>query len=159
MLVCKSKCFLSTRNRHTVVKCTSDKITPELIEQKRTSLKARFYSVQRTMTLNEVNMILQPLFKNVNLEISVIGDKVHVLIKSVKDQRTVDQDTSLAVLDLVNDWNVHDELRRFMIKSLTCANKNNIYRYSSEMTWKCPLSIEYVFDKRSSDEDDDVHHA
>lgn len=151
--------FIGNHRRAHAVRCnTSDGITPELIERKRTSLKTRFYSVQRTMTFNEMNMILQPLFKNVNLEISVIGNKVHVLVKNVLDQKRVDQDTSIAVLDLVNDWNVHDEFRRFLIKSLTSANKNDIFRYTSDMTWKCPLSIEYVFDK-SQDEDDDVHHA
>ena len=132
-----------------------DHITPEMIEKKRTMLKTQFYSVQRPMTLDELNMILRPLFKDVNLEITVVNTKVIILIKNVVNRKNLDSDTAIAVLDVINDWNAHDDFRRFLIKSLTSANKHNIYRYKDVMTWKCPLNIEYVFFQNDGDEDDD----
>lgn len=122
----------------------SDNITPEMIEKKRLAMRRQFYSIQRPITLDETKMILQPTFKDINLEISVIKNKVCIVINNVLNNKP-DTETSLAVLDLVNEWNVHDELRRFLIKSLTSANKNDIFRYEKEMVWKCQLSIEYVF--------------
>lgn len=125
--------------------CFNDNISPYVITQKRLTLKRQFYSIQRPVTLDEVNMILQPMFNHVNLSINVINDRVHIVFNNVLQKEKIDTETALSVLDLVNEWCVHDELRRFMIKSLTNANRNNVYRYDKTMTWSCPLSVEYVF--------------
>jgi hypothetical protein len=89
---------LSSR-QPTQVRCFSD-ITPEIIEKKRLSLKTQYYSLQRHMTINEMNMILRPLFKDTTLEIAVVHDKVHVLLKNVATQR-METDTTAAIIDLI----------------------------------------------------------
>lgn len=148
-------CKMFRNQRGKPSKCMHDHISGEMIERKRLAIKKQFYSIQRPITLNETQMILQPMFKDVDLEISVIKNKVCVVINNVLDDKP-DTETTLAVLDLINEWNVHDELRRFMIKALTSANKNNIFRYDKEMVWKCQLSIEYVFDIFGDDENDNA---
>lgn len=125
--------------------------TPEIIEKKRTQLKVRFYSLPREINEHEINMILKPLFKDVNLELAVIKRTVYIVVNNVLQPNMLDSETTNSVIDIVNDWGVHDDLRRFLIKSLTCANKNNIFRYKEGIVWKCPLSIHYVFDE---DEDE-----
>ena len=144
---------ISRVQRGKQTKCLGDHISSEMIEKKRLAMKRQFYSIQRPITLDETKMILQPMFKDVDLEISVIKNKVCVVINNVLNNRP-DTETSLAVLDLVNEWNVHDELRRFLIKSLTSANKNDIFRYDKDMVWKCQLSIEYVFNIFDNESDD-----
>lgn len=134
-------------------RCTprDDMMTPEIIERKRTQLKTKFYSIQRPMTENELHMILKPLFKDVNLELTVIKNKVYVVINNVLQRKNLDDETTLSIIDLINEWGVNDEFRRFLIKSLTSANKNNTYKYEKEVAWKCPLSIHYVFDEKKEE--------
>jgi hypothetical protein len=135
-----------------VVRCFGD-LTPEIIEQKRMALKTQFYStLQRRMTPHELQMMLQPLFKEVDMEVTVIKNKVYVVMTNMLHGKC-DEEVTSAVIDIINDWNAHDEFRRFLIKSLTNANRNKIYTYKDEVSWMCPLSIEYVF--QSNDDYDD----
>ena len=93
-----------------------------------------------------VNLILSPLFSNTCLDVDIIKNKVVVNISN-KSQNF--SDTS-DVINLINEWDMHDVFRKFMIKSLSNANKNNLYRYNSNVTWICPLNIYYVFDEEDS---------
>jgi hypothetical protein len=113
------------------------------LERTRSSLRSAFYTTQRTLTLQEVEMILKPLFQDVQLGIEVIQNKVYI---KASNEKPVDDETNCAVLDVVNDWQQHDRLRRTLIRSLSTCNKNGIYRYAPGITWMCPLEVYYVFE-------------
>jgi len=127
--------------------CMND-IPADTIEKKRNSLRHSFYSIQRRMTEEEMRMVLVPLFQDVSLEISMMKTRVVI---NVNNKVPEDVELNSIVLEMINDWNVHDEFRRFIVKGLSVANKKGIYKYSSDMTWKCPLSVHYT---PKSDEDE-----
>lgn len=120
------------------------KCLPDDIEQIRKSLRARYYSIPREVTLHEVETILKPLFQDVSLDINVIDRRASVVITN-KPPPKHDFDTNLAIIDIINEWSMHDRFRRFLIKSLTNANKHNMYRYEPGVQWKCPMDVYYVF--------------
>lgn len=129
-----------TTRRTTPCRC----VPSDDIERMRSSLRHTYYSVPRELTLNEVDMILKPLFQNVNLDINVVDKRVHIVITN-KPPLTSDFDTNAAIVDIINEWNTHDQFRRFLIKSLTNANKNKTYRYNPGVQWRCPMNVYYVF--------------
>jgi hypothetical protein len=129
--------------RHRVGVVTVRACSAPDVERKRSSLRSAFYSTQRHVTLQEVEMILKPLFQDVQLGIEVIQNKVYIKASNAKP---LDDETNCAVLDVVNDWQQHDQLRRTLIRSLTTANKNGVYRYTPGVAWICPLEVYYVFD-------------
>lgn len=118
------------------------------IERARNTLRTTFYATQRPVTLHEVDMILKPLFQQVNLSIAVLHNRVHITVTNTKN--AADEETNHAVLDLVNDWNQHDTFRRTLIRGITNANRNKIYRYDPGIEWSCPMDVRYVFDDSSS---------
>lgn len=120
-------------------------LSPADIEKARNSLRARYYSVPREVTFQEVEMILKPLFQEISMDVIVIGRKVNITVAN-KPLPIKDFDTNFAIIDLINEWSMHDRFRKFMIKSMTNANKNNIHRYQPGMVWKCPMDVYYVFE-------------
>lgn len=113
------------------------------IEKKRMSLKQEFYTTSRPLSHNEINMIMTPLFASVHLELKMAKQRLQVVFSNA-EQHPVQ---STCIVEMLNDWNMQDKVRRFLIKSLTNANKNNIYEYKSEgVKWICPLEVYYVFD-------------
>lgn len=115
------------------------------IERFRDSLKSQYYSVQRELTFHEVEMILKPLFQDISMDIIVVNKKVQVVVAN-KPLVARDFDTNFAILDIVNEWGVHDRFRRFLVKGIGNANRNKIHRYESGIVWKCPLDVYYVFE-------------
>jgi hypothetical protein len=132
------KVFHSGARCRVVAKCMPPDIN---IEKKRAALRHGFYSIQRPISSAEMNMILTPLFQDVNLEVGMMKNKIVIHIGNTKSE----DDVTEMVLDLINEWGVHDEFRRFIVKSFSNANKKGIYRYKKDMEWKCPLNIHYVF--------------
>lgn len=116
----------------------------ERIEQMRKTLRHTYYHIPRELNMQEVEMILKPLFQDISLDVTLIGKKVYIIIAN-KPLPPRDFDTNFAVLDLVNDWGMHDKMRRFLVRGLTGANKHDIYRYEPGICWKCPMDVTYVF--------------
>jgi hypothetical protein len=127
-------------------------VTPDAIEKKRNSLRHNFYSIQRPMTEEEMKMVLVPLFQEVALDITMMKSKV---VFDISNKKHKDEDMNNLVLEMINDWNVHDEFRRFIVKSFSAANKKGIFRYDAGMMWKCPLNVHYVSTKSDEDEYED----
>jgi hypothetical protein len=100
--------------------------------------------VPREVTLEEVNIILTPLFQDISLDVNVINRRAHIIVTN-KPPPKHEFDTNIAVLDIINEWGMHDRFRRFLTKSLTNANKHNLYRYQPGVQWKCPMDVYYVF--------------
>lgn len=120
-------------------------------EKKISELKRNYYALQKNITINETDMILKPLFTNTFLDVTLINKKVFVTITNKKQNFSNTSD----VIDLINEWNMHDTFRRFIIKSMSNANKNKIYKYKDDITWICPLNIYYVFPDPNSNNDND----
>lgn len=123
------------------------RVTPRVhcydIEKKRVSLTHGFYGLQREISTHEIEIILKPLFQNINVSVNLVNNQVVVEITNA--EVSPKENVSEYVIDLVNEWNSQERLRRFLVKSLTAANKNNMYRYEKNVTWKCPLDVHYVF--------------
>lgn len=115
------------------------------IERVRNALKTQFYTTQRDITFHEVEMILKPLFQDISMDIAVVDRKVQVVIAN-NSPVARDFDTNHAILDLVNEWKMHDKFRRFLVKGITNANRNNVHRYEQGIVWKCPIDVYYVFE-------------
>lgn len=126
--------------RSTVCRC----LPPEDVERMRNSLRARYYSVPREVTFQEVEMILKPLFQEISMDVIVVGRKVNITVAN-KPLPVRDFDTNFAIIDLINEWSMHDRFRKFLVKSMTNANKNGVHRYQPGMVWKCPMDVYYVF--------------
>jgi hypothetical protein len=95
--------------------------------------------------MNEVDMILKPLFQDISMDVTVVHKQVQIVVTN-SPLPARDFDTNIAVLDLVNEWNMHDRLRRFMIKGISNANRNQIHRYQPGIAWRCPMDVYYVFE-------------
>lgn len=114
----------------------------------RASLQRSFYSSSRPLSVHEMNVIVNPLFQNTHIEMHMIRKKVHVFLLN---QKQTANDTESAI-ELINDWNMQDTFRRFLIKSVGNANRNKIHRYKEESVyWVCPLDVHYVFDVEDND--------
>lgn len=131
-------------------KITCRCLSPQDIDRVRSTLKKQYYSVPNNITFQEVEIILKPLFQQISLDINVINDKVHIGINNKMPPKN-DYETGYAILDLINEWNVQERFRKFLIKSMSNANKQKIYRYQEGMSWRCPLNVYYVFKKNSDD--------
>lgn len=128
----------------------NDNIESEQIEKMRKTLRHTYYHIPREINMQEVDMILKPLFSDVSLDVTMIGNRVYIVISNTpRPQR--DFDTNFAVLDLVNEWGMHDKMRRFLIRGLTSANKHDLYKYAPGVCWKCPMDVTYVFADADAD--------
>lgn len=130
------KCYIPQRKSRVSMRCSN-------VEKKRISLQHGFYSIQRPVTSEEVHMILKPLFEHVCVGVNIVNNQV--IIEITNKYVNPRDDIQEYVLDLVNEWNVHDTFRKFLIKAMTAANKNKVYRYKDKVMWKCPLNVHYVF--------------
>lgn len=140
-----NKNFYSNFNNKNILKPKPIRIIPkcsnEDYDRIRQKLNKHFYYVKKPISLDETNMILKPLFKNITLEIEVVTLKMYVNIVNKKNNDLQNQ----LILDVINELEVHDDFRRFIIKAMSTSNKKNIYKLDDGMMWKCPLNMNYVF--------------
>jgi hypothetical protein len=134
----KLECLGFVNLRGIIPKCINESENYELMRQK---LNKSFYYVKKPLSLDEINIILKPLFKDISFELQVSELKLFVLIKNIKGEYLHNK----VIIDVLNELEVHDDFRRFIIKAMSTSNKKNIYYLDDDITWICQLNVNYTF--------------